>query len=94
MGADTVFEYRQLDDVAWATYSGGGVRFGTLIATVAADGQLDMRYHHVNNAGVLCTGACRSRPEILPDGRIRLHESWEWTSGREGVGASIVEEVT
>jgi hypothetical protein len=46
----------------------------------------------VNIQGELMTGICRSTPEILPDGRIRLHESWQWTSGDESRGFSVVEE--
>jgi hypothetical protein len=39
------------------------------------------------------TGLCRSRLEILPDGRYRLHEEWQWTSGDKSRGTSVVEEV-
>lgn len=35
-----------------------------------------MRYHQVNDRGELMTGTRRSIPELLPEGRIRLHESW------------------
>ena len=41
----------------------------------------------------LMTGVCQSRPEILEDGRIRLHKTWQWTSGDGSKGSSIVEEV-
>jgi hypothetical protein len=34
-----------------------------------------------------------SRPEILANGKIRLHESWEWTSGDKSTGKSIIEEL-
>ncbi|UNI17051.1 hypothetical protein JDV02_003431 [Purpureocillium takamizusanense] len=54
---------------------------------------LDMRYHHVNREGQLMTGRCVSRPEVLPDGRLRMHETWRWTSGDESSGVSVVEEV-
>jgi len=37
-------------------------------------GKLDMRYQHVNNQNQLMTGICTSTPEILPNGKIRLHE--------------------
>lgn len=89
----TRFEYHQRGGVVWATYEGGAVRFGTLVATVDAAGVLDMRYHHVNAAGELMTGRCRSTPEVLPDGRLRLHESWQWTSGDGSQGESVIEEV-
>lgn len=92
-GSATLFHYRQAGGVVWATYAGGGVRFGTLIATVDEAGRLDMRYSHVNRDGELMTGRCESTPEILPDGRLRLHERWQWTSGDGSRGESVVEEV-
>ena len=93
VSASTLFHYRQQGDVVWATYQGGGVAQGTLVATVAVDGSLDMRYCHVNDAGALMTGECHSTPELLEDGRLRLHERWRWTSGDQTEGQSIVEEV-
>jgi hypothetical protein len=90
---DTIFEYRQRGDVAWAEYAGGAIRKGMLVAVVAADGALDMRYLHVNAKGELMTGECRSTPEVLADGRIRLHETWRWTSGDQSTGTSVVEEI-
>lgn len=91
--SDTVFDYRQHGDVVWATYEGGAIRKGTLVAVIGADGALDMRYQHVNAKGKIMAGQCRSTPEMLADGRIRLHESWQWTSGDRSSGTSIVEEI-
>ena len=93
VGSSTVFHYRQRGDIVWATYEGGEISFGTLIATVDEEGCLDMRYSHVNREGRLMTGLCRSAPELLPDGRLRLRERWQWTSGDCSNGESIVEEV-
>lgn len=90
--SSTIFYYHQHENVVWGTYAGGSVRFGTLIATADGDGVLDMRYQHVNDRGELMTGICRSVPELLPDGRLRLHESWQWTSGDRSRGESILEE--
>jgi hypothetical protein len=39
------------------------------------------------------TGVCRSTLEVLPDGRYRLHESWQWTCGDCARGESVVEEI-
>jgi hypothetical protein len=93
VSGETVFHYRQSGNVVTATYSGGGVQYGHLIALVDADGCLDMRYHQVNQQGELHTGICRSVPELLPDGRIRLQETWQWTSGDGSAGTSVVEEI-
>ena len=90
---DTLFRYHQDGDVVWATYGGGRVQFGTMIATVNADGTLETRYQQVSSDGTIKTGRCRSTPEFLPDGRVRLHEEWAWTEGDRGSGFSIVEEL-
>lgn len=94
VSSDTVFHYRQKDNVVWATYEGGAVKFGTLLAKVLASGELEMRCSHVNQTGEIMTGKCRSTPEILPSGRIRLHEKWQWTSGNFSTGESVIEEVS
>ncbi|WP_242985374.1 MazG nucleotide pyrophosphohydrolase domain-containing protein [Vallitalea okinawensis] len=88
----TIFKYFQKDDLVWAEYSGGGITKGYLIANVDDTGNLDMRYQHVNSNGELMTGKCFSQPKVLEDGRIQLHEKWEWTSGDHSKGESIVEE--
>jgi hypothetical protein len=93
VGAETLFHYQQNGDLVWAEYRGGAIVFGTLIAKVDAQGCLDMRYQHLNADGQLMTGRCYSTPELLPDGRLRLHEQWQWTSGDGSAGQSIVEEI-
>ncbi len=93
VGPETVFAYSQDGDVVSATYEGGGVRSGVLIAKADNQGNLDARYAHVNEAGGLMTGECRTTPEALPDGRLRLHEEWRWTSGDGSPGRSVVEEI-
>lgn len=92
VGSETVFHYHQNGDLVWAEYGGGDIVYGTLIAKCNADGKLDIRYQHLNRSGELMTGECNSTPEILADGRIRLHEKWQWTSGDLSGGESVIEE--
>lgn len=92
----TTFHYNQdarNPHIVWAEYSGGSITRGFLIATVQEDQSLDARYQHVNEDGELRTGVCRSVPEVLGDGRVRLIERWRWTSGDGSSGESVVEEV-
>lgn len=89
---ETVFHYKQTGNVLTAEYSGGKIRYGHLIGLVDDLGHIEMRYHQVNDQDELMTGICRSVPEILPDKKIRLHESWEWTSGDKSKGQSVIEE--
>ena len=88
--ANTVFHYRQRGAAVWATYEGGDVQMGTLIAHMDDSGNLEMRYSHLNRAGELMTGRCHTTPELLPDGRLRLHENWQWTSGDGSAGQSVL----
>ena len=76
-----------------AEYTGGKIQKGHLIGLVDDNGNIEMRYHQINTNGDLMTGRCFSTPETLPDGRIRLHETWEWTSGDWSKGRSVLEEV-
>lgn len=93
VSGETVFHYRQKDNVVWAEYLGGAIVFGNLIAKFDVDGKLEMRYQHLNQNGEFMTGVCISTPEILDDGRIRLHEKWQWTSGDFSAGESVIEEI-
>jgi hypothetical protein len=93
VSGETEFQYRQSGNIVTGIYHGGGILLGHLLATSNDAGELDMRYHHVNEAGLLMTGTCRTRPELLPDGRLRLHERWQWTSGDGTSGESVLEEV-
>ena len=89
----TVFRYRQTGNILTCEYEGENIIFGHLIGIVDESGNIDMRYHQVNVQGQLMTGICHSRPELLPNGKIRLHESWQWTSGDGSKGESILEEI-
>ena len=93
VGAETLFHYHQEGALVWAEYRGGAIVYGTLIAQADAQGCLEMRYQHLNADGQLMTGRCHSTPEVLPDGRLRLHEQWQWTCGDCSSGQSIVEEI-
>lgn len=90
---ETIFKYKQLGNTLHAEYSGGNIKYGHLIGLVDSQGNIDMRYHQVNIKGELMTGICHSKPEILANGKIRLHEDWEWTSGDKSKGKSIIEEL-
>lgn len=45
---DTIFEYKQIDNILTADYKGGEIIKGHLIGLVDKNGNIDMRYHQVN----------------------------------------------
>ncbi|MFB9053930.1 n-acetylglutamate synthase [Formosa undariae] len=90
---ETIFEYKQNGKILTSEYCGGQIKKGHLIGLVDENGRIEMRYHQVNKKDELMTGICVSEPEILENGKIRLHETWKWTSGDQSKGKSIIEEI-
>ncbi len=91
--SETIFLYQQAGNILTSAYSGGEIIKGHLIGWVDEAGNIDMRYHQINKQGAIKTGRCFSKPEILPTGKIRLHEMWQWTSGDQSKGESVLEEI-
>ncbi|MBB4801984.1 hypothetical protein HNP37_002045 [Flavobacterium nitrogenifigens] len=89
---ETVFHYKQEGNILTSEYSGGKIIKGHLIGLVDKMGNIEMRYHQINEKGELMTGFCSSKPEILSDGKIRLQETWQWTSGDLSKGNSVLQE--
>lgn len=85
--------YRQSGDLLWAEFSGGHARRGSLTGLVAPDGTLEFAYTMVLATGEVIAGRCVSTPEIMADGRIRLHEKWERYGEHAASGESELEEV-
>ena len=90
---ETIFKYFQKEGILWGNYSGGSILLGNIVGIVDGRGEIKMRYQHISNDGSFKTGKCISSPEILSNKKIRLHEKWEWTSGKTGIGNSVIEEI-
>jgi len=91
--AETIFHYQQSGNILSCDYKGGEIIKGHLLGLVNEQGEIDMRYHQINTKGQLMTGICHSTPEIMSNGKIRLIENWQWTSGDHSSGHSILEEI-
>jgi hypothetical protein len=85
--------YHQDGDLVWGEFAGGHVRRGSLAGTCSPDGTLDFGYCMVYDSGEIVSGRCRSTPQLLPDGRIRLNEQWERYAPHADRGVSYLEEV-
>jgi hypothetical protein len=90
---DMIFHYQQTDNILTCTYEGQHIASGQLIGLVDDKGCINMSYQQINAKGELMTGVCRSTPELMDNGKIRLHEQWQWTSGDQSKGESVLEEV-
>lgn len=91
VGPETRFRYHEEPEgLVWARYEGGAVALGHLTGRRRGE-HLEFRYSHVDAGGDTASGHCVTRIEQLPDGRLRLHETWAWDS-REGSGTSVLDE--
>ncbi|MFE3143228.1 hypothetical protein [Streptomyces scopuliridis] len=91
VGTSTRFVYHEEDGLIRAEYEGGDVVRGYLVGTRERD-RLDFRYVQLKRDGATSSGHCVSAVVDLPDGRVRLEETWEWES-QEGSGTSVVEQL-
>jgi hypothetical protein len=90
---EMVFTYHQVENILSCSYKDTTIKKGELIGLVAKDGSIEMRYLQINSNNEIMSGKCHSIPEIMPNGKIRLHENWQWTSGDLSKGTSILEEI-
>ncbi|KXK62428.1 hypothetical protein AWW66_08260 [Micromonospora rosaria] len=86
--------YRQDGDLVWGQFSGGDVRQGSLTGRADPVGRIDFTYTMVLRDGKVIAGRCRSTPQVLPNGRIRLDEDWERFGTEADQGTSAIEEVS
>jgi len=93
VSTDLVFHYQQENNIVTCIYKDHNVAYGHLIGKVDDEGNIDIRYHQINSQGVIKTGKCFSKPVILENGKIQLHETWEWLSGDSGGGNTIIQEL-
>ena len=91
VGTRTRFAYRERGGTVWAEYTGGDIVRGHLVGTREGD-RLDFRYVQLKQDGTTSSGHCRSTVTELPDGWVRLEETWQWES-QSGSGTSVVEQL-
>lgn len=92
VGGQTIFIYHQDENMVWAEYAGGEILRGTLIGTVDGDGHLSFYYQHINGSRLVRIGTCKSIPHHV-DGRLELHEDWQWLDGDGSKGSSVIVEI-
>ena len=54
------------------------------------NGNLEFTYQHINIEGNLMLGQCISTLSVLPDGRYKYHENWQWINGDKSKGTSQI----
>jgi hypothetical protein len=93
VSSDMLFHYKQNGNILTCSYEGAHITKGHLIGLVDKNGAIEISYHQVNSKGELMTGNCSSTPKLMKNGKVRLQEEWQWTSGDQSKGNSILEEI-
>jgi hypothetical protein len=93
VSTDMIFHYFQDQNILYCEYAGAKIIRGSLLGKVDSLGNIEMVYHQINTKLQIMTGVCTSKPEILPNGKVRLHEKWQWTKGDFSSGESVLEEI-
>ena len=90
VNGETVFLYHQKDDIVWAEYQGGKILKGSLVGRIEKL-ELNFSYQHLNTEKEIKTGKCKSIIQVMENSKLRLIESWQWSTGEEG--ESIIQEI-
>jgi hypothetical protein len=87
VNSNTVFEYKQTDDLVTADYYGGSVKYGKIIAIHKND-HLDMRYQCLTTDNELKTGKAIAKISQLDNGKLKLNLNWQWLDSNNESGTS------
>ena len=92
VNASTRLHFTQRGQRVLGRYCGGAIRRGYLVGTLVGD-SLRFRYAQTESAdGHVHGGSSACHLEVLPDGRLRLHEHFVWET-RSGKGTNIFDQV-
>jgi len=91
VGRDTFLHFTQKGSRVLGRYSGGSVRRGCLVGSLAGD-VLTFRYTQVEATGEIHGGSSVCDVLKVSDGRTRIIENFTWRT-RAGSGANIFDEV-
>ena len=89
--SSTLFTFAESRSIVSAKYAGGRILLGYLIGKRTSSG-IEFSYVQTDETGRIDTGQSRCDLAVLPDGRVRLVEHFQWAS-REGEGVNVLEEV-
>lgn len=90
--ANTIFSYKQEGELVTADYSGGGIRYGKIIAHLQDD-KLDMLYQCMTEDMELRAGKALAKISYDSNEKLVLSLNWEWINGGLEKGQSSYTEI-
>ena len=90
---ETIFHFRQRDNVVKAEYAGGKIQQGFLIGKFDEQNHLLFSYCQLQIDGKLDNGASDCEVSKDQDGKFLLTEHFEWASRPGEIGTNIFKEL-
>ena len=88
---DTRLSFTQRGNRVFGRYGGGSIQRGCLVGALSGT-LLQFRFTQREVAGQIHGGRSHCELERLPDGRLRIHEHFTWTT-RVGSGTNTFDQV-
>jgi len=90
---DTIFNFSQKDHLITASYSGGSIIYGNIVATPLSANQLKLFYHCMTKEGVVKAGKAIAEITKTKENLLHLQLNWQWLEGNQKEGTSSYLEV-
>ncbi|WP_163411449.1 hypothetical protein [Flavobacterium ajazii] len=87
VNTETIFNYKQQDNLVTAEYFGGTIKYGKIIADLKDD-QLNMLYQCLTTDNQLKAGKALAQITLTENGKIKLSLDWEWLTNGNDKGKS------
>ncbi|MBS7252491.1 hypothetical protein [Flavobacterium branchiicola] len=91
VNTETIFNYKQEENLVTADYFGGTVKYGKIIAELKDD-QLNMLYQCLTTDNQLKAGKAVAQITLTENSKIKLALNWQWlTNGNEKGQSEYIE---
>lgn len=87
VNTETIFNYKQDNNLVTADYFGGTIKYGKIIADLKGD-QLNMLYQCLTTDNELKAGKALAEITLAENGKIKLYLDWEWLTNGNDKGKS------
>lgn len=87
VNSETVFKYKQKDNLVTADYSGGTIKYGKIIAHLS-NNTLNMLYQCITTENELKAGKAIAKISLTTTNKMKLTLNWEWLDNKNESGVS------
>ena len=85
---ETVFHYRQKDEVITGTYKGGAIIEGSIVGKQTDKYSIELLFQCLTDSGELKTGQSQGKISIGKDRKLAIKFDWSWLNGDKTGGKS------